>query len=251
VETPAKSVTVSVVSHHQAELVHLILRDLHQHCSGLIDKLVLTCNLPEDLPFALDAFDYPIELITNREPKGFGANHNQAFRRSDSDWFLILNPDVRLDRDVLRELLSLATSKTGLLAPQEYSDSGQSVENLRGPITPYELIKRRMPNAASTRLQQKGWVKGMFMLTRAKAFRSVNGFDERYFMYCEDFDLCARVMLGGWTVDHHRHIPVTHLWKRTSHQSSKYLLHHVKSLLRMWVSPIFWRYWAYNHSARP
>jgi hypothetical protein len=43
-------------------------------------------------------------------------------------------------------------------------------------------------------------VAGMFMLLRREAFAQVGGFDERYFMYCEDFDLCARLRLAGWHV---------------------------------------------------
>jgi N-acetylglucosaminyl-diphospho-decaprenol L-rhamnosyltransferase len=250
VQTPFKPVTVSVVSHHQADLVQLILQDLRQHCNGLIDKLVLTCNLPEALPFDLQAFGYPIELIANPKPKGFGANHNQAFRHCTSEWFLILNPDVRIDRDVLTELLSLATPKTGILAPQEYSALGEQVENLRGPVTPYELIERHLLKRPGLR-PATGWVKGMFMLARTEAFRGINGFDERYFMYCEDFDLCARLIGGGWTVDHHEYIPVTHVWERKSHRSPKHLTYHLASLLRMWSSTSFWLYWGRHRNSHP
>jgi N-acetylglucosaminyl-diphospho-decaprenol L-rhamnosyltransferase len=225
------------------------MQDLHQHCRDVVAKVILTCNLPEALPFGLDDFGYPIEIISNQAPKGFGANHNQAFCHCESAWFLILNPDVRIDRNVLIELLSLATPRTGILAPQEYSVSGEQVENLRGPITPYELVERHLLKRPGPR-PATGWVKGMFMLARTEAFRSVNGFDQRYLMYCEDFDLCARLIRGDWTIDHHKHIPVTHVWERKSSRSPKHLTYHLASLFRMWSSIGFWQYWRRNHTSQ-
>jgi N-acetylglucosaminyl-diphospho-decaprenol L-rhamnosyltransferase len=235
-------VTVSVVSHRQAHLVALLLEDLNCLHTSAIDKVIVTCNLPEVLPFTSGQFNFPVEIALNPVPRGFGANHNAAFTRCQSDWFLVINPDVRIESDVIAGLLQRATTTTGLLAPQEISDSGESVENLRGLITPVELIKRQILNRPPKPPKRYGWVKGMFMLIRSDAFQSILGFDERYFMYCEDFDLCARLMSSGWSVDHHSDLTVSHSWKRDSQRSLLYLCIHISSLIQMWLSGAFWRY---------
>lgn len=237
-----KQVTVSVVSHLQAELVRPLLGDLNRYCSASIEKVVLTCNRPEVLSTAQDDLDLSLELIHNPRPLGFGANHNQAFRHCDTEWFLVINPDVRLHDDVVSALLRRAAPRTGLLAPQEISPTGEPIDNLRGLITPWELIQRQVLKRSPAPPSHGGWVKGMFMLVRAEAYRQVRGFDERFFMYCEDFDLCARLMLGGWTVDHHPDIAVTHTWQRDSHGSTSHLRRHLTSLLQMWASPTYWQY---------
>jgi N-acetylglucosaminyl-diphospho-decaprenol L-rhamnosyltransferase len=237
-----KPVTVSVVSHGQVGQVAELLNDLRLHCRGWIEKVVLTLNIPESLPFELDAFGFPVHLVQNARALGFGENHNRAFRHCETDWFLVLNPDVRLGEDVLAELLACSNARTALLAPQELSSEGAVVENLRGLVTPLELFRRQVLKRPSPPPVQNGWVKGMFMLLRASAYRSVHGFDERFFLYCEDFDLCARLIINGWTVEHHRDVEVKHAWQRSSHHSLQKLWLHIQSLLQMWCSGTYWKY---------
>jgi N-acetylglucosaminyl-diphospho-decaprenol L-rhamnosyltransferase len=237
-----KPVTVSIVSHGQAGQVAELLNDLGLHCRERIEKVVLTLNRPETLPFELEAFGFPVQLVQNARALGFGENHNRAFRHCETDWFLVLNPDVRLGADVLAELLARSSDKTAVLAPQEFSSEGTLVENLRGLVTPLELIRRQVLKRPPPPPGQNGWVKGMFMLLRSSAYRSVHGFDERFFLYCEDFDLCARLIIHGWAVEHHRDVEVRHAWQRGSHHSMQKLRLHLKSLLQMWCSGTYWKY---------
>ena len=239
---PPKPVTVSVVSHGQAQLVAQLLSDLDLHCRDVVDKVILTCNLSEPLQFDPSGFGFPVEVLQNAAPMGFGANHNQAFTHCQTEWFLVINPDVRLASNVVSALWGRATHKTGLLAPLEVLPSGDPADGPRGPITPPELLWRQFFKRPSPSPKDGGWVKGMFMLLRAQAYRSLTGFDERYFMYCEDFDLCARLMLDGWTVDYHADIPVTHAWQRGSRRTWTHLKHHLISLIAMWTSSAFWKY---------
>ena len=68
-------------------------------------SVVLTLNVPENLP-TLPA-DLPVSVIRNEAPKGFGANHNAAFRASTGEYFCVLNPDVRLAENPFPHLLAL------------------------------------------------------------------------------------------------------------------------------------------------
>ena len=83
------------------------------------------------------------------------------------------------------------------------------------------------------------------MLFRREVFEKLRGFDERYFLYYEDVDLCARLNLQGYAVALCPAATVVHHAQRSSHQSIKYLRWHLLSMLRFFVSlpflKIFWR----------
>jgi GT2 family glycosyltransferase len=87
------------------------------------------------------------------------------------------------------------------------------------------------------------WIPGLFMLFRSDAYRQVEGFDERFFMYGEDFDICARLRLAGWKLQIAEQLQARHDARRASHRSKRHLYWHVTSLLKVWSSAAFWRYW--------
>jgi GT2 family glycosyltransferase len=83
---------------------------------------------------------------------------------------------------------------------------------------------------------------GMFLMVRSEAYKGVGGFDERFHLYCEDFDLCARVRLLGWPIGLSDDARVVHDARRASHDSPRHLFWHVCSLIMMWSSRSWWRY---------
>lgn len=238
----SRSVTISIVSHGQQELILPLLEQLEQYCAAVIEKVVLTVNIPEDELLAGRICSFPVQRIVNGRPKGFGANHNAAFRHCETDWFLVLNPDIRLDHDVLQALLSGVRKDSGVLAPRivEPGSRFAGPEPHRGLLTPWEILVRNRPGYRPPR--QPAWIPGMFMLLRAKAYQQVGGFDARFFMYGEDFDLCARLRLGGWRIQVAEELQILHDAQRASRRDSQHLRWHLESLLKVWSSKAFWRY---------
>ncbi len=240
-----RQVTVSIVSHRQGDLVRALLADLDAVSGHSIAKAVITINTAEPQLTLNDGYRFPIHIIRNTEPKGFGANHNAAFQQCGTDWFLVLNPDLRFSTDPIAPLLAQADPATGLLAPRVIEPGKQAPEPHRRLLTPAELILRRMRPPAV--LAKPDWVAGMFMLFRASAFRQVAGFDPRYFMYVEDADICARLKLAGWQLCAVDSVRVTHDARRASWRDRRALIWHVTSLLKWWLSPAFWRAFATRH----
>jgi GT2 family glycosyltransferase len=239
--TTSPAVTISIVSHGQLELVRPLLDQIDRFSREQVAKVVLTLNIPEsDAPLAGAAWGFALERIENAVPKGFGANHNQAFERCATPWFLVLNPDIRFDADVLAPLVALAAPDAGLLTPRIVEPGKREPEQHRDILTPLEILTRKKPGYA--RPAVPAWVPGLFMLFRAEAYAAVRGFDERFFMYGEDFDICARVQLAGWRLQVGEQLRARHDAQRASHRSSKYLYWHVTSLLKIWASGTFWRY---------
>ncbi|APW36535.1 glycosyl transferase [Rhodoferax koreense] len=238
--TSRLSVTVSIVSHGHLELALPLLQQLDTYSHTVIDRVLLTINIPEKSDLADLALRFPVDVINNRQPKGFGANHNHAFLACKAPWFLILNPDIRLTADVLGPLVTRADAKSGLLAPRIIEPGKMAPENHRALITPKEILSRHSRHYQSPAVPV--WIPGMFMLFRSKTFAEINGFDERFFMYGEDFDICARARLAGWQLQVDENLRAIHDARRASHKSHRHLYWHVASLLKVWMSAAFWRY---------
>ncbi|HET8744046.1 MAG TPA: glycosyltransferase family 2 protein [Ramlibacter sp.] len=236
--TPAARVTISVVSHGHGHYVRQILLDLEK-AAARIDKVIVTRNVPEADVLSGLALSFPLEFIDNAQPRGFGANHNAAFRHCGSPWFLVLNPDVRIGPEAIATLLDEAAPTSGVVAPRVMEPGKAAPEPHRGHLTPFEIMGRwvRRDNDRA----QPQWVAGMFMLFRSAAYGRVGGFDEKFFMYVEDADICARLRLAGWDVTVNEAVRILHDAQRASDHHWQHLAWHWASLLRWWASSPFWR----------
>lgn len=234
-------VTVSIVSHAQGELAQRLLDDLAALNVQAIEKIVVTRNVVERWNPRWTGAGATLEVIDNVHPKGFGANHNAAAREPASAYFAVLNPDLRLIADPFPALLDLFCNPSlAMVAPTIVASDGSCEDASRPLITPFEILQRRFRSRRST--TEPAWLAGMFLLVRREAFREVGGFDERYFLYCEDFDLCARMRLAGWSFGIVSEAQAVHAAQRASHRSLRHLAWHVASLFKMWSSSTFWRY---------
>lgn len=239
-------ISISVISHGQIHLIEGLLHDINKHCHTLSLQLILTLNLDEMLPFAKDSFLFPMEIIRNKVPLGFAANHNQAFTHSKGRLFCVLNPDIQLDDDPFPVLLSyLQDTFVGVAAPLVVNESGAVEDSARRFPTPLRILCKAFGGCSGgdyvvkDRVIFPDWVGGMFMLFRREVFARLGGFDQRYFLYYEDVDLCARLRLHDYAVALCPAAKVAHHAQRSSHRSIKYLRWHLTSMLRFFCSPPF------------
>jgi N-acetylglucosaminyl-diphospho-decaprenol L-rhamnosyltransferase len=243
-------ITLSIVSHQQASLIKGLLDDVARVASPLVSLIVITHNAPEPVPEWPASLASKIVTIHNDQPKGFGANHNAAFTHCTTPYFVVMNPDLHLMDDPFEKLVALVSARrpaggsrgVGMAAPWIVTANGVPEDSARNLMTPMDVLRRRFPFADRAPALLPHWLAGMFLFLSAPAFRAVDGFDERYFMYCEDFDLCARLRLAGWDIEVVEDAVVVHDAQRASHRSRRHLAWHVESLFRMWTSSTFWRY---------
>lgn len=243
-------ITVSIVSHGHGELVSRLLEDL-AGCAE-VSSILLTLNVPEEGIDVPDSLAGKIVLIKNPRPLGFGANHNQAFRQAGTDLFCILNPDIRIPHNPFPVLISrLYDGEQGLVAPAILSPSGDVDDSARYLPTPWSVLRKVAGGQDGRYSFELGgpdfspdWVGGMFMLVRAEAFRSVSGFDERYFLYYEDVDLCCRLRLAGHRLVLCPAASVIHDARRASHRNLRFLRWHLASMIRFFSSAAFWALWS-------
>lgn len=233
-----RHVVLSIVSHGQLRLIRNLLSDIRR-LDLLNLTIVLTINIPEDESCLAEFSDLPLSIIRNSQVKGFGENHNQAFESAECAYFVIVNPDIRLDGFSMDIMLAPFASPTvGAVAPRVLSSDGSLEDSVRRYPTVGRLLKRvilRRREAdyrVSNQLLQVDWAAGMFVAFRPAAFEAVGGFDARYFMYMEDADVCRRLKLNGWQTVLQPATSVIHDAQRASRKSLRHLRWHLASAIR-------------------
>ena len=157
------------------------------------------------------------QLLRNRENVGFGRGVNQGVAACTADRILIMNPDCRLATGALPPLMAVldADPRCAIAAPRILDPDGSPQGNARGDpdmltglfgrtstlrrsLSGLDVARRNVITADAP--TEVDWVSGACMLVRRDALASVGGFDERYFMYWEDADLCRRLRDRGYTI---------------------------------------------------
>jgi GT2 family glycosyltransferase len=230
----------------QMDLVANLLHDINKHCRATSLEFILTLNLDETLPLAIDDFWFPVRIIRNTRPLGFAANQNQAFSHATGHYFCVMNPDIRLNEDPFPALLScLQHASVGVAAPVVLGENGEMEDSARHFPTPFKILCKAFGKCKGSDYVVKNepifpdWVGGMFMLLPSELFKQLNGFDQKFFLYYEDVDLCARLRVKGFEVVLCPTARVVHLARRTSHRDFKHLRWHMASMLRFFCSGVF------------
>ena len=235
------SLALSIVSHGQGELVELLLEDLAALDFSEFDsvQILVTLNIPEDESF-LSKYFKDLIVIRNLRPLGYGANHNQAFASTEADFFIVLNPDIRISESFSRHLLECNETDWGCMAPMVLSPQGEVEDSARHYPTISRISRRVFLNQRGSDYRVDGfngnvpvdWVAGMFLIFRSDVFRAIKGFDHRYFMYLEDADICKRANQQGFSVVLNTAFSVVHDARRNSFRSAAHLKWHLRSMLR-------------------
>jgi N-acetylglucosaminyl-diphospho-decaprenol L-rhamnosyltransferase len=238
--------TISVVSHGQIDMISFLLIDLKKNCKNTNINVIITINIPEKIPEFLDQLPYSVLTLKNISPLGFGENHNRAFQFSKSSLFAVINPDIRIDSDIFQALIDgLENISCGVISPLIVDGDGTIENSARKFPTPLKIICKFFGGCTGldykigTELLQPDWVGGMFMVFRRDTYALLGGFDQRFFLYYEDVDLCARIRLQGLRVVMNPSVRATHFARRSSHRKISYFLIHIQSMVRFFASQVF------------
>ena len=232
-------VTFSIVSHGQGQMIKHLLTDI----DAMYEKpseIIITLNLPENEHFIDEYRHLNLRIIRNLSPKGFGENHNFACKLSTTNFFTIINPDIRLIPNFKISLMInfLGDSRIAAIGPAVYASNGTLEDSARFFPTVINLLRRKIFSGKSNDYKLStfplpvDWLAGMFIIFNKSYFNQLGGFDENYFMYCEDVDICKRFKEANYLVILDSRVSVIHDAQRESRRNFKYLFWHVKSLCR-------------------
>jgi N-acetylglucosaminyl-diphospho-decaprenol L-rhamnosyltransferase len=208
-----------------------------------VRQVVVTRNIPEPLSLGDDA---RLSVVDNAVPKGFGANHNAAYRLCDQPTFCVLNPDIAFATNPFPRLLAvMADTGAALVAPLVREPGGRVEDSTRYFPTLLSVAAKMFGVAEGRHLAADGqeafypeWVAGMFMLFRSLDFGRLGGFDEGFFLYYEDVDICVRAWKRGMKVAACTDADVVHDARRDSRRNLRYMRWHLASVTRY-----FWKHW--------
>lgn len=178
-------VTVVVVTYNSAHCVPALAQDL-----GHLPHVVVVDNASTDGTVTQVRAHLPhAKVLVNPDNQGFGAANNRALADTTTPYALLLNPDCRLAPDALRRLVAYAGTQpdTAIVAPQLLDGQNTPEVNYRWPST---LWTSHGPGAEGPCCV--GFACGACLLLRMEAMRGVGFFDEAFFLYYEDDDLCLR-----------------------------------------------------------
>jgi N-acetylglucosaminyl-diphospho-decaprenol L-rhamnosyltransferase len=210
------SVAIVIVAYNSGEFLR---RCLEAVGNGWSELVVVDSASPDGQTARVCAGFEEVRLIERARNDGFATAANEGIRATQAPWVLLLNPDAWPVGDGIAALLSraLRDERAGALGPLLIDSHGrESRSEIRPPLSPvalsvwvavpdgvsaaYGLVRRLRHPTARHRLRDSEFIQGAALLLRREAFDAVGGFDERFFMYGEDADLCARLRDAGWTI---------------------------------------------------
>jgi len=250
----APRVLIIVLCYNGVNLTLACLESLGRISYPDADVLVVDNASSDGTPAKVRAAFPQAELIETGVNGGFAAGNNVGLRRAlerGYDYALLLNNDTEVAPDFLDLLVTAAEADPHIGAvgplicyyerPEVIWSAGGLIDWRNGTSSMRGIGERDAGQYAAP--AQVDFVTGCALLCRRAALQRAGLLDERFFMYGEDFDICARLALAGWKLQVGEDLLARHEAQRASRTSRRHLYWHVTSLLKVWTSAAFWRYW--------
>jgi N-acetylglucosaminyl-diphospho-decaprenol L-rhamnosyltransferase len=252
--TGPEDLAVVVVNTNSGDEVRRCVKSVFEQSGDIGMQVIVVDNDSTDgsAQEVLRAFPQ-VRLIQNDSNRGFPAAANQGMRASNSEFVLLINPDAEIQSGTLEGLLKVARDhpRAGAIGTLTRNPDGTVYPSARrvptlaqglfhtlvAPFRPNNRWSRayRMADWDRRSERQVDWVSGSSMLLRRAALEEVGIFDERFFMYVEDMDLCTRLRRGGWEVWFSPELEVEHIGGTATAGRRRMTLEHSKSIYHYFV----------------
>lgn len=248
-----KMLTISIVAYRNYVDIMDAVSSIEKYTNDSIDKKLYiidnSCyeaNNHERKKFVEFLSEWnDVEYLDTKANLGFGKGHNYILDRIDSKYHAIVNPDIILTEDSFQKILEFQDGEgIGVVVPKLVDEEGEMIKAYRREVTVWDMfIRFCCPGMFEKRkkyhtMDEMDYAKpfdvpfaqGSFLIVRTELLKELDGFDDRYFMYMEDADLCKRVN----EVSNIKYFPgttVIHKWEKGSHKSTKLLKYHIQSMV--------------------
>lgn len=214
--------------------------------------IIFDNNSTDEYKEQLRKYESFADITFHYENNGFGFGHNYNLLHAEENYFLIFNPDIMLVRqDLLNMIEQMESDKTiSMLVPKVIYEDGSTQYLIRNRVSVFDYALRFIPFHFVKRMFDKRLAafecrdlsdnensdirigSGCFMLIRDEAFKEVKGFDDRYFMYFEDYDLCLEFEKRNKRIVYTPSSKVIHFYERGAHKNSKLFKIFIKSMIK-------------------
>jgi hypothetical protein len=231
----ANKLSVIITTYNSANFIGPCLTALLK--SGYADlEIIVVDNASTDNTLALVKNFSEIKVLPQNKNLGFGRANNLGAKTAHGDYLVFMNPDVWVEPDTLRRLTEFLDTRphAGIVGPQLIYPDGQIQDSFRRFMKPhYQIIKRLSWLLRIKRLRQSvkkylmwnqdphtdfrcDWLVGAMLMIRSPLFKEIGGFDERYFLFMEDTDLCRAAAQKNAEVWYHHLARAQHNHQRLS-----------------------------------
>jgi N-acetylglucosaminyl-diphospho-decaprenol L-rhamnosyltransferase len=247
-------VSAVIVDFHAGDSLAQCVASLREN--GVVEVVVVENGSEGSANEALDGLGVTLVQPGVNLGYGRGVNRGAAFT-PPSEYLLVSNPDVVVHEGAVRSLVAFLDEHVdvGLVGPRILSSDGATYPSVRrfpnvflaGTHALLAPLWKNNPWTKKYRSPGKNgrvdWVSGAFFLVRRSVYELVGGFDERYFMFGEDMDLCWRVGRAGYRVDADLDAVVTHVEgvSRKRAPRAMTIAHHRSAIRFEWQTASGWR----------
>jgi len=213
-------ISVIIVSWNQKDLLRACLRSLYSSSGSAAIEVIVVDNASSDGSATMVEIEFPQALVIRAgENLGFGRATNLGASRARGKYLLLLNSDTEVCEDTCSKMADFMTEHpdVGIVGCRLVDPVGRAWQRSYGnfPTWRAELCEALFLSSIFPRsrifegthirsesaiVRACDWVSGAAMMIRRSAWDAVRGFDEAFFMYYEDVDLCWRVRAAGFTV---------------------------------------------------
>jgi N-acetylglucosaminyl-diphospho-decaprenol L-rhamnosyltransferase len=205
------------------------LRTLLPSLAGVDAEVLVVDNSPREGTRELLAADFPTVRVLRVPNHGFAHANNRGIEAVDARYVLLINPDTEILEGDFASLLAAMEERPrlglagvrqvtadGTLWPTiRYFPSvgraiGEALASERWPTRPRWAGERELDPDAYERETPCDWTSGSFMLVRREALLAAGLLDERFFLFCEETDLCLRIKAAGWDIAHLPSMTIVH-----------------------------------------
>ncbi len=246
----APSVSAVVVSHNTRDDLLRCLASLRDHAQ-LPTEVIVVDNASSDGSAEAVRREFPaVRVIASAENLGFSRANNLGLREAKSPYVLVFNSDAEVRPGAIAALVTVldARSDVGVVGPRTLSSDGTIQVSFGPALSPLAEwrqrrlvggVRRRDADALreaellASREHEPDWVSASCLLARRHALDAVGGFDEGFFLYEEDVDLCVRLRAAGWRIVFTPAAEIVHhLGRSMEHAPARARLEYYRSHLR-------------------
>lgn len=228
-------ISIIIVTYNQFDKARLALDSVFRSRLERTFEVTIVDNASTEVGLESLARDFPkIKIIRNKTNLGMGAGNNLGAKEASGKYLLILNPDTELHNEALVKMFNYLENNSqtaGLVGPKLiYPDGQRQISCYRYPNIMMPLFRRTiigklkpqyldyylMKDFDLNQPQEVDWLMGSCLMLTKDLFERLKGFDQRFFMYFEDTDLCRRITSSGLKVIYLPEALVIHYHGRAS-----------------------------------
>lgn len=246
--------SVGIVAYNNYEDIKAAIESMEQYTFSELTKkiyvvdngvMVSPCGKVEEFKIFINQYE-DVEYIDAGTNLGFGKGHNLVMKLIDSEYHAIVNPDILFCEDSFSAIIKWMDEhrEVGMTIPVITDENGDRQAVYRQELTVFDMFNRMFLKGAFRNRERKHTMQdmdyskpfqvpfgqGSFLVGRTELLKKVGGFDDNFFMYVEDADLCKRVNQISKLM-YYPDARVIHKWEKGSHGNKTLFKYHVKSMV--------------------